>query len=213
MTARASFSKSRASYWTLALALAAPLAVTGCGHHSQTANLHAPAGNVFRYPIKTSPTTFDPAMVQDGDTIDVLQQAFEGLVQWSPKNTLVPCLAQKWDVSPDGLTYTFHLRPGVKFQDGSPVTASDVLYSMQRCLDPKLGSPVALNYLGDIKGAKELNTGKASNLSGVKVVDPVTVAITITKPKAYWLDTLTYPTAYVVVPSRSQARRPAFRRR
>ena len=195
---------ARASYWTLALALAAPLFAAGCGHHSQTANLHAPAGNVFRYPIKTSPTTFDPAMVQDGDTIDVLQQAFEGLVQWSPQNTLVPCLAEKWSVSPDGLTYTFHLRPGVKFQDGSPVTASDVLYSMQRCLDPKLGSPVALNYLGDIQGAKELNTGKAATLSGVKVVDPMTVAITITKPKAYWLDTLTYPTAYVV--SKAEAR-------
>lgn len=201
MTARASFFAS--SCFAFAC-LAAPLVVTGCGHHSATADLHAPAGNVFRYPIKTSPTTFDPALVQDGDTIDVLQQVFEGLVQWSPKNTIVPCLAEKWDVSPDGLTYTFHLRPGVKFQDGSPVTASDVLYSMRRCLDPKLLSPVALNYLGDIKGAKELSSGKAAELSGVKVVNPSTVAITITKPKAYWIDTLTYPTAYVV--SQAEAR-------
>jgi len=193
---------ARASYFAcpfFALAcLAAPLLVSGCGHHSQTASLHAPAGNVFRYPIKTAPTTFDPALVQDGDTIDVLQQVFEGLVQWSPDNKIVPCLAEKWDVSPNGLTYTFHLRPGVRFQDGAPVTASDVLYSMQRCLDPKLGSSVALNYLGDIQGAKEMNSGKAAALSGVKVVDPQTVAITITKPKAYWIDTLTYPTAYVV---------------
>jgi oligopeptide transport system substrate-binding protein len=194
----------RASFFAFVAALAAPLLVAGCGHHSQTADLHAPVGNIFRYPIKASPTTFDPALVQDGDTIDVLQQAFEGLVQWSPKNTLVPCLAEKWEVSPDGLTYTFHLRPGVKFQDGSPVTASDVLYSMQRCLDPKLLSPVALNYLGDIQGAKELNSGKATTLTGVKVVDPMTVAITITKPKAYWIDTLTYPTAYVV--SRAEAK-------
>jgi len=201
LTARASFFAS--SCFAFAC-LAAPLVVTGCGHHSATADLHAPAGNVFRYPIKTSPTTFDPALVQDGDTIDVLQQVFEGLVQWSPKNTIVPCLAEKWDVSPDGLTYTFHLRPGVKFQDGSPVTASDVLYSMRRCLDPKLLSPVALNYLGDIKGAKELSSGKAAELSGVKVVNPSTVAITITKPKAYWIDTLTYPTAYVV--SQAEAR-------
>ena len=190
MTARASF---------LAFAcLAAPLFAAGCGHHSQTAALHAPANNIFRYAIKTSPTTFDPAMVQDGDTIDVLQQMFEGLVQWSPDNKIMPCLAEKWDVSPNGLTYTFHLRPNVKFQDGAPVTASDVLYSMRRCLDPKLGSPVALNYLGDIQGAKELNSGKTTELSGVKVVNPQTVAITITKPKAYWIDTLTYPTAYVV---------------
>ena len=167
----------------------------GCGHKSASV---APANNVFRYPIKASPTTFDPALVQDGDTIDLLQQMFEGLVQWSPDNKIVPCLAEKWDVSANGLTYTFHLRPNVKFQDGSPVTASDVLYSMRRCLDPKLGSAVALNYLGDIEGAQALNSGKATELSGVKVVDPQTVAITITKPKAYWIDTLTYPTAYVV---------------
>ena len=103
------------------------LPAAGCGHKDSAAN--RAAGNVFRVPIKTSPTTFDPAMVQDGDTIDLLQQVFEGLVQWSPDNKVVPCLAQKWEVSKDGLTYTFHLRPNVKFQDGSPVSASDVLFS------------------------------------------------------------------------------------
>ncbi len=172
--------------------------LAGCGHHSSPSASSAPASNIFRYAIKTSPTTFDPALVQDGDTIDLLQQMFEGLVQWSPDNKIKPCLADHWEVSPNGLTYTFHLRPNVKFQDGAPVTASDVLYSMRRCLDPKLGSSVALNYLGDIQGAKELNSGKTTELSGVKVINPQTVAITITKPKAYWIDTLTYPTAYVV---------------
>lgn len=181
----------------LASCAALPLLAAGCGHKNGS-NTAAPAGNIFRYAIKTSPTTFDPALVKDGDTIDLLQQMFEGLVQWSPDNKLVSCLAEKWEVSPNGLTYTFHLRPNVKFQDGNPVTASDVLYSMRRCLDPKLGSTVALNYLGDIQGAKELNAGTTTELSGVKVIDPQTVAITITHPKAYWLDTLTYPTAYVV---------------
>jgi ABC-type transport system substrate-binding protein len=168
----------------------------GCGHKNGAAMRSA--GNVFRVPAINAPTTFDPAMVEDGPTIDVLQQVFEGLVQWSPDNKVVPCLAEKWDVSKDGLTYTFHLRPGVKFQDGSPVTAADVQYSLTRALKPALGSPVALNYLGDIAGAKELNAGKAPELKGVKVLDPMTVAITITKPKAYWIYTLTYPTGYVV---------------
>ena len=179
----------------LLLAAGAALAA-GCGHKDGAASRGA--SNVFRVPVINAPTTFDPAMVEDGPTIDVLQQVFEGLVQWSPDNKVVPCLAEKWDVSPDGLTYTFHLRPKVKFQDGSPVSASDVLYSMTRALNPKLGSPVALNYLGDIAGAKELNAGKAADLKGVKVLDPMTVAITITKPKAYWIYTLTYPTGYVV---------------
>ena len=175
----------------------------GCAsHHAQT---FRHAGNIFRVPILSSPTTFDPALVQDGTTIDMLQNVFEGLVQWSPKNQIVPCLAQKWDVSKDGLVYTFHLRPNVKFQDGSPVTAQDVYYSMHRALDPKLGSPVALDYLGDIAGAREEMAGKSADLAGVKVVDPQTVAITITKPKAYWIYTLTYPTAYVVSKAEADA--------
>jgi ABC-type oligopeptide transport system substrate-binding subunit len=69
---------------------------------------------------------------------------------------------------------------------------------MRRALDPALASPVALSYLGDIVGAKDLANGKSSVLTGVKVIDPETVAITIEKPKAYWIDTLTYPTAYVI---------------
>jgi len=186
----------------LGLLLAALPLGWGCGHKHH-ANSRA-GGNVFRYAIKTAPTTFDPAMVEDGDTIDVLQQVFEGLVQWSPDNKVVPCLATKWDVSKDGLTYTFHLRPNVKFQDGGPVTGADVLYSMRRALQPALGSPVAKNYLGDIMGAKELAAGKATELTGVQVLDPQTVRITLTSPKAYWLDTLTYPTAYVV--SRAEAK-------
>ena len=104
-------------------------------------------------------------------------------MQWSPDNKIVPCLAEKWDVSPDGLTYTFHLRPNVKFQDGCPVTASDVLYSMRRCLDPEARLAGRAELSRRHSGAKELNAGKATELSGVKVVDPQTVAITITKPK------------------------------
>ena len=174
--------------------------LSGCGHkQGETRN----TTNTLRVPMVGPPTTFDPATVEDGTTIDLLQNVFEGLVQWSTDNKLVPCLAERWDVSKDGLTYTFHLRKGAQFQDGAPVTASDVQYSLTRSLLPALKSTVALTYNGDIKGAAEVNKGTATQLSGVKVVDPATVAITLTRPKAYWLNTLTYPTAYVV--SRKEA--------
>lgn len=180
----------------LALVVFCFVLAAGCARQQRVV---APSkDNVLRLPMTASPTTFDPAMVQDGTTIDMLQNMFDGLVQWTPQNTLAQSLATRWDVSSDGRTYTFHLRPELKFQDGSPLTASDVLYSFRRALSPKLQSPVALNYLGDIVGAKELNSGKATELTGVKVLDPQTVAITIVKPKAYWIYTLTYPTAYVV---------------
>nr|MDQ2686578.1 peptide ABC transporter substrate-binding protein [Armatimonadota bacterium] len=172
------------------------LLAAGCARQQRVV---APASdNMLRLPMTANPTTFDPAIVQDGTTIDMLQNMYDGLVQWTPQNTLAPSLAEKWEVSPDGRTYTFHLRSGVKFQDGNPVTAQDVYYSLRRTLDPKLQSPVAINYLGDIVGAKELNSGKIKDLTGVKVINPQTVAITITQPKAYWIYTLTYPTAYVV---------------
>ena len=111
-----------------------------------------------------APTTFDPATVEDGTTIDMLQQVFEGLVQWTPDNKVAPALADKWTISPDGRTYTFHLRPGVKFQDGRPVTAQDVYFSLPRALDPGLNSSVT-NYLEDIAGAKYVKKG-AADLSG-----------------------------------------------
>lgn len=150
--------------------------------------------------MTAEPTTFDPAMVEDGPTIDLLQQIYEGLLQWTPSNTLAPALAQSWSVSSDGRTYTFHLRPGVKFQSGDPVTADDVVASISRSLDPKVASPVGLTYLADVVGAREFNSGAAKKLAGVKALDPLTVQITISKPKAYWLNVLTYPTAYVINP-------------
>ncbi len=175
-----------------ALALAA---LSGCAPHGTSLAKH---GDVFNVSVATNVTTFDPAMCQDVETNQVLMNAYEGLVQYSPDNKVVPCLADKWTVSKDGLVYTFHLRPGTAFQNGMPVTATDVAYTLRRALDPKLSSPVAVQYLGDIKGANDVYSGKATDLQGVKVVDPQTVAITITSPKAYWLATLTYPTAWIV---------------
>ena len=173
--------------------LAALLALTGCGHHGGTSG----GGNILRVAMQTAPVTFDPAMCQDVETSQMLQQDYEGLVQYSPANTVVPCLAAKWDVSKDGLTYTFHLRPAT-FQNGLPVTADDVAFSLRRALDPKLSSPDAAQYLGDIVGALDVFSGKSTDLKGVKVIDPRTVAITITRPIAYWVSTMTYPTGWVV---------------
>ena len=169
-------------------------AITGCSHKG----IQTPHDNILRYPLLASPTTFDPAMVTDGTTIDMLQQIFEGLVQWTPQNTLAPDLASSWTKSSDGLTYTFHMRKDVTFQDGTPLTASDVKYSITRALLPSEKSPVALAYLGDIVGAADVNAGRSPDVKGIQVPDPYTVVFHIVKPEASWIYTLTYPTAYVV---------------
>ncbi|MCW3060635.1 MAG: extracellular solute-binding protein [Capsulimonas sp.] len=186
-----------------ALALLPCLVVSaGCGHKDRAAK--APSDNVFRIAMTASPTTFDPIMVEDGTTIDMLQQVAEGLVQWTPENKVTGALAKSWDISKDGRTYTFHLRDGVKFQDGNPMTAQDVYFSLKRAFSNKLESPVSLTYLGDIVGSDELFAGKTTELTGVKVIDPMTIAITIKKPKTYWIYTLTYPTGYILSPSEAK---------
>lgn len=171
------------------------LLLAGCGHHKTE---QGGTDNILRYPLLARPTTFDPAMVRDGTTIDLLQNLCEGLVQWTTDNKLAPDIAKSWDISKDGLTYTFHLRDDVKFQDGNPVTADDFYYTMRRALQPALKSPVAMTYLGNIVGADEVNKGTAAELTGVKVIDPHTLEIKIKQPGLYWIYTLTYPTAYVL---------------
>jgi oligopeptide transport system substrate-binding protein len=171
------------------------IGLTGCAKHEQSV---APVGNILRYALLAEPTTFDPDLVQDGTTIDLLQNIYEGLVQWTPQNKLAPAIAESWQISPDGRTYTFKIRPGVKFHSGKTVTATDVVYSFTRGLAPKLASPVALTYMGDIEGAQAYASGKATSISGINAISSSTVAITITKPKAYWLNVLTYPTAYII---------------
>jgi ABC-type transport system substrate-binding protein len=193
---------NRASACVLAALL---LLVAGCAGHGPSGDRPAGPGNILRVAMTAEPTTLDPALVQDGPTIDLLQQIYEGLVQWTPNNTLAPALATSWSIGNKGLTYTFHLRPGVKFHSGAPLTADDVVYSFTRSLDPRLQSPVGLTYMGDIAGAADYASGKAKTLAGVKALDPLTVQVTITKPKAYWLNVLTYPTAYIVNPSAVQS--------
>ena len=160
----------------------------------------APKANVYRYPLTTDPTTLDPGKLEDGTTIDLLQQVYEGLVKWDPKNQLVPNIAEKWDISADGKTYTFHLKHGVKFHHGREVVAADFKYSMERACDPALNSPIT-GYLQDIVGVKARLADKATganDISGIKAVDPYTLEITIDAFKPYWLGNMTYPCSYVL---------------
>jgi oligopeptide transport system substrate-binding protein len=101
-------------------------------------------------------------------------------------------------LSSDNLTYTFHLRKDVKFQDGTPVTASDFKYSWERAADPATNSPTAETYLGDIVGVNDMLAGKANQISGVKVIDDYTLQVTLNSPESYFLYKLTFPSSFVV---------------
>lgn len=156
--------------------------------------------NTLRYALTAEATTLDPATVQDGTTIDLLQCIFEGLVKWDEKNRIVPGMAEKWELSPDGKTYTFHLRHGVKFHNGREMNADDFKYSFERACRPETKSTTAPTYLKDIVGVSDRLSNKlgVTEITGIKVVDPYTLTITLDSAKPYWLGNMTYAIAYVV---------------
>ncbi len=145
-----------------------------------------------------NPITLDPAVSADMSSHIYVMQVFSGLVRLDPDLNVVPDVAESWEKSPDGKTYTFHLRQGVKFYNGREVKASDFKYSWERACHPDTGSGTAATYLGDIVGVKDMLEGRAQEISGVEVVDDYTLRVTIDAPKAYFLSKLAYPTAFVV---------------
>ena len=146
----------------------------------------------------TGPLTLDPAISADMSSHTYVMQIFSGLVRLDQELNIVPDIAESWEESLDGKTYTFHLRQGVKFHNGRDVKAADFKYSWERACDPATGSGTAATYLGDIVGAKDMLAGKTGEISGVEVTDDYTLQVTIDAPRAYFLDKLAYPTAFVV---------------
>ena len=146
----------------------------------------------------TGPITLDPAISGEMTSHTYIMQIFGGLVRLDEESKPAPDIAESWQRSNDGETYTFHLRKGVRFHDGKEVTAQDFKYSWERACNPETGSQTAVTYLGDIVGADDVLEGKTAEISGVEVIDDYTLKVTIDAPKAYFLAKLTYPTAFVV---------------
>ena len=152
---------------------------------------------VFRR-LWQEPPTLDPHEAGDTTSAGIIVEVFSGLVALNTSLQVVPELASRWDVSEDGVTYTFHLRQDARFHDGKPVTAEDVKYSIERATDTATQSPEASAYLDDIVGVIPKLAGQADEVEGVRVIDSQTVEISINEPKPFFLAKLTYPTSYVV---------------
>lgn len=146
----------------------------------------------------SDPLVLDPAVVQDADSAAYIVEIFSGLVRLDKDLQVQPDLAERYEVSDDGTTFTFTLARNATFHDGRPVTPEDVKYSFERSLRPETGSITAENFLGDIVGARDVARGRAEELAGLRIIDDFTIEITIDAPKPYFLYKLTYPTAYVV---------------
>jgi len=143
------------------------------------------------------PRSLDPALSTDVPTGRAVGYVFDGLTRFTPDAKVVPGLAKSWDVSPDGITYTFHLRSGVKFHDGRPFTAKNVVASFQRVLDPATkggrGWP-----LYPIKGAEDYAAGKATTMAGMAAPNDSTVVITLKEPFSIFPKLLAMPVTSII---------------
>lgn len=146
--------------------------------------------------LADEPVTLDPALTLEGPA-GFVGHIFSGLVRLGTDLQPEPDLAERWDVAEDGRVYTFHLRSDAAFHSGRSLTARDVKRAWERATDPKLHSPTAALYLGDIAGAAERLAGDADDLAGVEVVDEQTLVVTLDGPKPYFLSKLAQPVAFV----------------
>ena len=182
---------------TEAAPTAAPTAAAGEEQEASTEG--SAASDTTRFvQLFVDPPTLDPHITTDATSARIIVEVFGGLVTIDPNLDIVPDLAESWNISGDGRVYTFHLRPDAVFHDGSPVTAQDVQWSLERATNPLTESPVADQYLGDIVGVEEKLAGDALSISGVNVIDERTIEIAIDEAKSYFLAKLTYPTGFVL---------------
>ena len=148
--------------------------------------------------LYVDPPTLDPHLTTDATSAQIIVEVFGGLVTIDKDLNVVPDLAESWDISSDGRVYTFRIRPDATFHDGKPVTAEDVRWSLERATNPLTEAPNVDQYLGDIVGVDAKINGDALEISGVRVINELTIEITIDGSKSFFLAKLTYPTAFVL---------------
>lgn len=140
------------------------------------------------------PASLDPHKVESDVEFNIISDLFEGLVSVSPQGEIQPRLALKWE-NKDNLVWTFYLRPGITWSDGTAITAQDIVWSWQRLVTPTTASPYA-SYPGNmhIVNARDISEGKQPpETLGVKALDDTTLQVTLNQPNAAFLAMLAHP--------------------
>jgi ABC-type transport system substrate-binding protein len=159
---------------------------------------NAKAGGSITVTYKDDVATLDPAIGYDWQNWSMIKSLFDGLMDYVPgSTTLRPGLADSYEVSNAGQTFVFKLKAGVKFHNGREMTANDVKYSLDRVTNPATQSPGAV-FFASIQGFDAAMDGSATSLSGVKVIDPLTVQIDLSRPDATFLHVMALNFASIV---------------
>ncbi len=186
----------------LGLVLLAP----GCAKRETVAAAGRRTGTLH-LALNSEPGELDPQRQINMDQMSVSLALFEGLTALDETTSLpVPAAAERWETSADGLTWTFHLRPGLRWSDGTPLTAEDFAWSLRRALSPALASEYAY-VLYPIRGAEDFNAGRATAPAtvGLRAVDATTLEIVLARPTPLLPAILGLPVAFPI-PSQALAR-------
>lgn len=177
----------------------AVLACCGCAAVSRP--------DAVSYVLEAEPSRLDPAMTTALPESNVELQIFEGLTRLDEHNVPQPALAASWQISPDGRTYTFYLRDGIRWSDGTPITAQDIVYSWKRVLNPDAASENAYMMFCIDNAEAYFNRRAAAEDVGIAALDDKTLQVRLTHPTAYFLN-LTAFHCYYPVPKHVVEARP-----
>lgn len=166
---------------------------TTAANGETTAPANGTTGLDLAVEVGPDPETIDPALNSSADGSNMIMHAFETLLIVDKDNKIVPGQAETYDISKDGLTYTFHLRDGLKWSDGTPLTANDFVFSWKRLSDPNVAAPYGEDMLGYVKGYQEAVAGNIDAL-GVSAPDDKTFVVELSVPCVYFLKIVTHAT-------------------
>ncbi|WP_027339339.1 ABC transporter substrate-binding protein [Halonatronum saccharophilum] len=191
--------RSILSVLTLVLAL---VVLVGCGAQDQSEDLREVSegdryGGTYYARLASDAPTLDPARSTDSTSSRVIENIFDRLVEFEGDSEIVPGLATDWDISDDGLVWTFDLRDDVYFHDGNHFTAEDAVYTYTRILDPKTQSQRS-GYYVRIEGAEDFREGKIDYVPGLKALDDYTLEITLEEPFTPFLSILAVASGSIV---------------
>jgi oligopeptide transport system substrate-binding protein len=181
----------------LAVLASAAIVLQGCGEGGDTAAPES-ATPVLNRALSTEPESLDPQKSRSVQAGDVLRDIGEGLTTYDAAGELAPGTAESWEVSGDGLTYTFRLREDARWSNGDPVTAADFVFGLQRLVDPATAAFYAAE-LGNVVNAAAIVAGDREPAElGVSAVDDRTLVISLARPTPYLLSLLTHPSTFPV---------------
>ncbi len=161
-----------------------------------TNQIYAQENLILKRSNDAEPSTLDPQLAQGIPEMHILRDLFEGLVTTDPSGNIIPGAAEKWSISEDGKTYTFHLRDNY-WSDGVALTAEDFVYAWQRAVDPIIGSNYSF-ILYPVKNAEAITKGETDiSELGIHAIDEHTLEITLENPTPYFIgllvNSVTYP--------------------